>query len=135
MPGMRVTLGQLKAFEAVARLGSFSGAGKELFITQPAVSKKIRQLQDEVAVEEPLEIRLGYETASGRSEESVSITMRTPSARSRSSRAAASRICGWLVTTSVIARWAACSARSANRRAWSANLSVSKSLKSTRIPA
>jgi DNA-binding transcriptional LysR family regulator len=50
MPGMRVTLGQLKAFEAVARLGSFSGAGKELFITQPAVSKKIRQLQDEVGL-------------------------------------------------------------------------------------
>jgi len=36
------------------------------------------QLHDEVAVEEPLEIRLGYETASGRSEQSVSITMRTP---------------------------------------------------------
>mgnify|MGYP000343780588 CR=1 FL=1 len=50
MPGMRVTLGQLKAFEAVARLGSFSGAGKELFITQPAVSKKVRQLQDEVGL-------------------------------------------------------------------------------------
>jgi DNA-binding transcriptional LysR family regulator len=50
MPGMRVTLGQLKAFEAVARLGSFSAAGKELFITQPAVSKKVRQLQDEVGL-------------------------------------------------------------------------------------
>jgi DNA-binding transcriptional LysR family regulator len=50
MAGMRVTLGQLKAFEAVARLGSFSGAGKELFITQPAVSKKVRQLQDEVGL-------------------------------------------------------------------------------------
>lgn len=50
MPGMRVTLGQLKAFEAVARLGSFSSAGKELFITQPAVSKKIRQLQDEIGL-------------------------------------------------------------------------------------
>ncbi len=50
MAGMRVTLGQLKAFEAVARLGSFSAAGKELFVTQPAVSKKIRLLQDEVGL-------------------------------------------------------------------------------------
>jgi FdhD protein len=33
---------------------------------------------DHVAVEEPLEIRLGYETDSGRAESSVSITMRTP---------------------------------------------------------
>lgn len=33
---------------------------------------------DRVAVEEPLEIRLGYETADGRTENSVSITMRTP---------------------------------------------------------
>ncbi|MGI9232348.1 MAG: formate dehydrogenase accessory sulfurtransferase FdhD [Woeseiaceae bacterium] len=33
---------------------------------------------DFVAVEEPLEIRLGYETPDGRTETSVSITMRTP---------------------------------------------------------
>lgn len=50
MPGMRVTLGQLKAFEAVARLGSFSAAAGELFVTQPAVSKKIRLLQEEVGL-------------------------------------------------------------------------------------
>jgi DNA-binding transcriptional LysR family regulator len=50
MPGMRVTLGQLKAFEAVARLGSFSAAARELFVTQPAVSKKIRLLQEEVGM-------------------------------------------------------------------------------------
>jgi DNA-binding transcriptional LysR family regulator len=64
---MRVTLGQLKAFEAVARLGSFSGAGKELFITQPAVSKKVRQLQDEVGL--PLIEQVGkqlYLTDAGR---------------------------------------------------------------------
>lgn len=67
MPGMRVTLGQLKAFEAVARLGSFSGAAKELFVTQPAVSKKIRLLQDEVGV--PLLEHVGkriYLTDAGR---------------------------------------------------------------------
>ncbi|MCP5092402.1 MAG: formate dehydrogenase accessory sulfurtransferase FdhD [Gammaproteobacteria bacterium] len=33
---------------------------------------------DRVAVEEPLEIRLGYESDEGRTESSVSITMRTP---------------------------------------------------------
>ena len=37
-----------------------------------------RSRDDQVAVEEPLEIRLGYETAAGRSESSISITMRTP---------------------------------------------------------
>ena len=50
MPAMRVTLGQLTAFEAVARLGSFSGAANELFVTQPAVSKKIRLLQEQVGL-------------------------------------------------------------------------------------
>lgn len=37
-----------------------------------------RSRDDRVAVEEPLEIRLGYETADDRTESSVSITMRTP---------------------------------------------------------
>jgi DNA-binding transcriptional LysR family regulator len=50
MAGMRVTLGQLKAFEAVARLGSFSAAASELFVTQPAISKKVRLLQDEIGM-------------------------------------------------------------------------------------
>jgi LysR family transcriptional regulator, low CO2-responsive transcriptional regulator len=45
-----VTLGQLKAFETVARLGSFSAAGKALSVTQPAISKKLRLLQDEVGL-------------------------------------------------------------------------------------
>jgi len=35
-------------------------------------------LADDVAVEEPLEIRLGYSTADGRATRSISITMRTP---------------------------------------------------------
>ncbi len=35
-------------------------------------------LEDRVAVEEPLEIRLGYSTPQGRTASSVSITMRTP---------------------------------------------------------
>jgi DNA-binding transcriptional LysR family regulator len=57
MAGMRVTLGQLQAFEAVARLGSFSGAARELFVTQPAISKKVRLLQDEVGL--PLYEQIG----------------------------------------------------------------------------
>ncbi len=50
MPGMRVTLRQLQVFEAVARLGSFSRAAEEIHVTQPAVSKQIRQLQQEVGL-------------------------------------------------------------------------------------
>jgi DNA-binding transcriptional LysR family regulator len=67
MAGMRVTLGQLKAFEAVARLESFSAAANELFVTQPAVSKKVRLLQDEIGM--PLFEHVGkriYLTDAGR---------------------------------------------------------------------
>lgn len=46
----QVTLSQLKAFEAVARLGSHTAAARELFITQPAISKKIRMLQEEIGL-------------------------------------------------------------------------------------
>jgi DNA-binding transcriptional LysR family regulator len=50
MSELRITLGQLKAFEAVARLGSFSRAAEELHVTQPAISKKISLLQEEVGL-------------------------------------------------------------------------------------
>jgi DNA-binding transcriptional LysR family regulator len=50
MSELRITLGQLAAFEAVARLGSFSRAADELHVTQPAISKKIRLLQEEVGL-------------------------------------------------------------------------------------
>jgi DNA-binding transcriptional LysR family regulator len=50
MSELRITLAQLKAFEAVARLGGFSRAAEELHVTQPAISKKIRLLQDEVGL-------------------------------------------------------------------------------------
>jgi FdhD protein len=43
-----------------------------------AKSTDARCVEDWVAVEEPLEIRLGYETPEGRTANSVSITMRTP---------------------------------------------------------
>lgn len=40
------TLRQLKVFEAVARLLSFSRAAEELHLTQPAVSTQIKKLED-----------------------------------------------------------------------------------------
>lgn len=43
-----------------------------------ANSASSAQVDDRVAVEEPLEIRLGYTTGSGRTATSLSITMRTP---------------------------------------------------------
>jgi DNA-binding transcriptional LysR family regulator len=67
MADMHVTLGQLKAFEAVARLGGFSRAAEELHVTQPAVSKKIRLLQEEIGL--PIFEQLGkkiYLTDAGR---------------------------------------------------------------------
>ena len=40
------TLRQLKVFEAVARLLSFSRAAEELHLTQPAVSTQVRKLEE-----------------------------------------------------------------------------------------
>lgn len=43
-----LAIGALRAFEAVARLLNFRAAGDELHLTQPAVSRQIRGLEDEV---------------------------------------------------------------------------------------
>lgn len=48
-------VGPLRAFEAVARLLSFRGAGEELHLTQPAISRQIRGLEDELGA--PLFVR------------------------------------------------------------------------------
>lgn len=40
------TLRQLQVFEAIVRLGSFTRAAEELFLTQPTVSMQIRKLSD-----------------------------------------------------------------------------------------
>ena len=40
------TLRQLKVFDAVARLSSYSRAAEELHLTQPAVSTQVRKLED-----------------------------------------------------------------------------------------
>lgn len=41
-----VTLRQLQVFEAIVRLGSFTRAAQELFLTQPTVSMQIKKLSD-----------------------------------------------------------------------------------------
>jgi DNA-binding transcriptional LysR family regulator len=56
---LRVTPQQLRAFEAVARLGSVTRAARELHVTQPTVSVQLRELAR--AVGEPL-----FETAGRR---------------------------------------------------------------------
>jgi LysR family glycine cleavage system transcriptional activator len=43
-----LAIGPLRAFEAVARLSSFRAAAEELHLTQPAVSRQIRSLEDEI---------------------------------------------------------------------------------------
>ncbi len=43
-----LAVGPLRAFEAVARRLSFSAAGEELHLTQPAISRQIRALEDEL---------------------------------------------------------------------------------------
>jgi DNA-binding transcriptional LysR family regulator len=43
-------LRQLEVFEAIARLGSFTRAAEELFLTQPTVSMQIKKLSDAVGL-------------------------------------------------------------------------------------
>jgi len=43
---MNITIRQLKVFEAVARLNSFTRAAEELHLSQPAVSMQIKQLAE-----------------------------------------------------------------------------------------
>jgi DNA-binding transcriptional LysR family regulator len=47
---MNVTFRQLKVFEAVARLLSYTNAAKELYLSQPAVSMQIKQLEENVGL-------------------------------------------------------------------------------------
>ena len=54
---MNITLRQLQVFEKVAKRLSFTRAAEELFLTQPAVSMQIKQLEDTVGL--PLFERLG----------------------------------------------------------------------------
>ena len=54
---MHVTLSQLRAFERIVRLGSFHAAARELRLSQPSVSQRIREL--EAALQTPLFVRRG----------------------------------------------------------------------------
>ncbi len=45
---MHVTLSQLRAFERIVRLGSFHAAARELRLSQPSVSQRIRELEGEL---------------------------------------------------------------------------------------
>ena len=51
----RLSLGTLRAFDAVARRLNFRAAAEELHLTQPAVSRQIRTLEDDLGM--PLFIR------------------------------------------------------------------------------
>jgi len=60
------TLRQLKIFETVARRLSFSRAAEELYLTQPAVSTQVKQLEEHAGL--PLFEQLGkkiYLTSAG----------------------------------------------------------------------
>jgi len=46
----RSTFRQLELFEAIARLGSFTRAAEELYLTQPTVSMQIKKLSDTVGM-------------------------------------------------------------------------------------
>lgn len=64
---MNVTMRQLKVFESVAKNLSFTRASEELFLTQPAVSMQIKQLEETIGL--PLFEQLGkkiYLTDAGR---------------------------------------------------------------------
>jgi LysR family glycine cleavage system transcriptional activator len=50
-----LAVGPLRAFEAVARRSSFSAAAEELHLTQPAISRQIKGLEDELGA--PLFLR------------------------------------------------------------------------------
>lgn len=54
---MNITFRQLKVFEAVARLKSFTRAAETLHLTQPAVSMQVKQLEEQVGL--PLLEKLG----------------------------------------------------------------------------
>ncbi|WP_298233854.1 LysR substrate-binding domain-containing protein [uncultured Azohydromonas sp.] len=55
LPQRPLAVGPLRAFEAVARLLSFRAAAQELFLTQSAVSRQIRALEEELGA--PLFVR------------------------------------------------------------------------------
>jgi putative choline sulfate-utilization transcription factor len=51
MSERKVDLGWLRIFEAVGRLGSITAAGRELGLTQPAVSYQIRRIEEQIGAQ------------------------------------------------------------------------------------
>ncbi|MEQ1943321.1 LysR substrate-binding domain-containing protein [Mesorhizobium sp. VNQ89] len=51
MSERKLDLGWLRIFEAVGRLGSITAAGRELGLTQPAVSYQIRRIEEQVGAQ------------------------------------------------------------------------------------
>ena len=54
---MILSLAQIRTFDSIVRLGSFHAAARELGLTQPSVSQRVRDL--ETALGTPLFIRNG----------------------------------------------------------------------------
>lgn len=54
---MNLTFRQLKVFESVARLGSYTKAADELYLSQPAVSMQVKLLEEQVTL--PVFERIG----------------------------------------------------------------------------
>ncbi|WP_240795240.1 LysR family transcriptional regulator [Pseudomonas oryzihabitans] len=50
MKNMNVEIGDLRAFVAVADLGSFAAAARELYLSQPALSRRILKLENSLGV-------------------------------------------------------------------------------------
>ncbi|MDT3718251.1 LysR family transcriptional regulator [Pseudomonas oryzihabitans] len=50
MKNMNVEMGDLRAFVAVADLGSFAAAARELYLSQPALSRRILKLENSLGV-------------------------------------------------------------------------------------
>src|SRR5882724_3297555 len=48
---MSPTLAQIRTFERIAKLGSFRAAARQLRLTQPSVSQRIRELEDALGAE------------------------------------------------------------------------------------
>ena len=46
-----MTLQQLRYIVAIAEAGTFSGAAKTLFITQPSLTKMVRELEREMGIQ------------------------------------------------------------------------------------
>lgn len=66
------TFRQLEVFESIARLGSFTRAAEELYLTQPTVSMQIKKLTDAVGI--PLFEQVGkriYPTEAGKALQST----------------------------------------------------------------